>query len=775
MSLLVPLLKPRSLPPSSTLQIALPACVYTAPDHRRQRRDLPQRRKHHDDTGGRAARGGEWQQRRVEDVFIHALVAAGSCRRHRPQFSNRTRRTYEHSAARPTHHTPQPMRHFSSCMSKKDQEVALLEDPRDTPEITKEQYRSLVDIYKGFGKPRSKEPAINKEDVERPHQRLAPRLVLTAEQERGPADHDDDVLPPISSRHLRQIRHFTHLVKSRFGYVDLEQLWDAYVQLQSPRPRYMQYKHLTRLFEHLAWTQYKDLGNVAENYFTLLNDCVNEKVPLDKSVWNTAIQFAGKRERWTTDVEMKEAIETWMRMENAGLEADIVTFSVLFQLAVRSERFALAEAIFEELKQRGIELDRIFRIYLIQYAGARRDGEKVRQAFRDLVNAGEIVDTSVMNAVILGLFRAGEFGAAEHVFYRMKALHEEKFGMAPPRDWQTKKELSKLLNKTGRDLRKEKEQHEASFFGAAYSDLDKREEIQKATPIGPDAGTYQILIKHHAFVSGELDKIKTFLREMHEQGLRVHGSVYVNILCGFQTHGGYYYSNWDLESLEALWKEVLDPEALRRKALESREERSAPLSPAEPSEAEEADDFDMLGAMMSERSDPFLEDDQAMSMDHGHPLFAEDPLVSDKEDKSEQSTPEGQPDDQKHPMHQGYRPFPEDSLLSDDKPSPEQSVPKKRLSFQKDSDSPPHADDAREAGEHPDPEGEYNPATRPPEDSAQVTITTGLALASIYAFHKCAGKKRMLQIWDEIQNQLEWDRNFDRRHVQNVVDRLAGR
>lgn len=246
-----------------------------------------------------------------------------------------------------------------------------------------------------------------------------------------------------------------------------------------------------------------------------------------------------------------------MRMEERGVAASEVTFNILYDLAVRAGRFALAGTIEGELKTRGLPLNRYFRTSVIYHAGLRRDGEGVRRAFRELVDAGEIVDTGVMNCVILSLLRAGEAGAAGSVFLRMKKLHEEKFGGDQIRDWREMKSLGIHLDKEARRLRDEEGVHERSFFGGTFSSRGKREVVQRAAPIEPDARTYRILIGW-AVECGELGKARELVEEMRGRGCVVYGSVWVGLLRGFGKFGGFVGGEWNSRELEAVWKEVLD-------------------------------------------------------------------------------------------------------------------------------------------------------------------------------------------------------------------------
>jgi len=289
-----------------------------------------------------------------------------------------------------------------------------------------------------------------------------------------------------------------------------------------------------------------------------LDECLGEEIHVTTAEWNTATSFAGRWVRNATTAEVRRAVESWVRMESFNVQADSVTFNILFDVAVKAGRFALADTIYHELKARGLPLNRYFRNSMIYYAGLRGDGDAVRQAFRDLVSAGELVDTAVMNCVILSLIRAGEPSAAENVYAKMKRLHREKFAdTVPPKHWQERKELGISLDKTARRLRQERDEHESSFFGSGVTFDDKREELQKIAPIAPDVRTCRILIQHHAYTSGRLNQIHELMAEMKAESCNIYGSVYLHIFRGFWHHGGQAYAAWNRKELQLFWMEFL--------------------------------------------------------------------------------------------------------------------------------------------------------------------------------------------------------------------------
>jgi pentatricopeptide repeat protein len=344
---------------------------------------------------------------------------------------------------------------------------------------------------------------------------------------------------------------------------------------------------------------------------------------LSADIWNTAISFTARWIRRTSTDEVKAAVEAWMRMEKAGFEPTNVTFNILFDVAIRAGRYGLADTIFQELVTRKMSLNRFFRTSVIFYAGLQKNGDSVRNAFRDLVNGGEIVDTAVMNCVMLSLIRAGEGAAAENVFARMKELQEQKFGIAGPKSWQAQKELGRFLDHTARSLRGERDAMPKTFFGTAFSNADRKDAIQKATPLAPNARSYRILISYHAETSGDFKRIRELMKEMSDLGFNIHGSVYFFCLKGFLRHGGgsaYSRSTWDREALEEIWSSFLaaadasSPSALSSTA-------KGPVDPSRKAIPAEVVDEDDPDPWADNDDDPRVDSSWTLSEESRAPYF----------------------------------------------------------------------------------------------------------------------------------------------------------
>lgn len=504
----------------------------------------------------------------VEDVFIRSLVAAGHCRQHKADEPGRWQRgTRGWRQAKDQGMNANGGRRFlSTNLETRGAAVVAAQDdpePMPVPEITKEEYTDMVNTY-GLPSDMWDQPAFGMgaqgQSKKRKQQYpLAPRLVVTAEQESKPPYTERIVLEYEDEAQAQFLEKLKDLLNQPRGTISLNRAWKTYRKLQKPALRYMTDDMIQALFGHMTWTQHAHSDDrTRRRYFTLLEECLGEEIQLTAIEWSAAMNYAGRSVRNSTDNEVKDAIELWLKMEEQGVKATNVTFNILFYVAVKSGRFALADTIYNELQSRGMELDRYFRITMIYYAGSRGDGDAVRKAFNEMVGAGDIIDTATMNCVILSFIRSGEPSAADHVFRKMKALSESKFGTKGPSDWRGQRKLAKLLNRTGQQLRAEREEHEQSFFGAPFSGDAKREQIQSASPIAPDATTYRLLLRYHAQVSGDLDRLQELLAEKKEHGFHVHGSVYLRIFTGFIIHGGYAHSAWKPSILESYWREFLE-------------------------------------------------------------------------------------------------------------------------------------------------------------------------------------------------------------------------
>lgn len=328
-----------------------------------------------------------------------------------------------------------------------------------------------------------------------------------------------------------------------------EDVFETYKQLPSPGVVYLKTEVIRALLHHLSVVERPSVLAM-QRFLSILDDMKTAHIHINRSEWTSAIYLAGNAMGRVSSDDVQTALYIWRDMEHrAGVKSSFVTLNVLFNLAVKAEKYELAETFLKELQIRKLPLTRHFRVSLIYYYGILQNGEAVRKAYQELVNAGDIVDTVVMNAVIAALIRAGEPSAAEHVFERMKRLHTTRKPAAPghrffTRTWQQRRLLGLHLTHKSREFSKMK-------------DHDALKELQDYAPIAPDTRTYGLLIRHQTATTGDIDRVYALIREMRYNSVAIEGAIFVHIFQGFNTFGGVRYSDWTRDKLEKFWKQYL--------------------------------------------------------------------------------------------------------------------------------------------------------------------------------------------------------------------------
>lgn len=322
-----------------------------------------------------------------------------------------------------------------------------------------------------------------------------------------------------------------------------EQIHEAYCQLPCPGVRYLSgyYRHL--LFHRLSVIEVKNRKSMLR-YLSVVDDMKEASLPMNQAEWTSAIAYVG-RCFWHVEASTVEhALHTWKEMEQeAGVRSNSVTFNVLFDIATKAGKFVLAEMILKEMQARGLEYTRFSYVGFIFYYGMKGDGAGVRRAYKELVEAGQIVDTVVMNCVIASLIRAGELPAAEQVYERMKRLLYEKTGRpVPSSNWKHSRDLGRALDRAARTV---------------HGNEKRLRRLQAEQFLVPNLRTFCIFIDHHVHRTGELRHIITLLGEMQSLRIPMHGRVFVKIFQGFWRHGGVKYTSWTRQRLETVWESLL--------------------------------------------------------------------------------------------------------------------------------------------------------------------------------------------------------------------------
>ena len=477
----------------------------------------------------------------MDSLFINALVQAGTCSKHGTASC--------HSMLPPSFFTyHKPRRRLSQPSSQQARHVHDSSAPSELRPrrrtITREEYKRLVDYYRESYTTQ----AGSGESIERE----TPKLVLaTPPDESGHlmvvTDEDrteHKALTPTPDEKPTVLEMLRILCEDE---AEQQQVFSAYSAMPFPGVAYLEDRARRRLFHQLSRVEMKSPQSMMR-YLSVIDDMKSADIRIRESEWNSAISFAGRCYAKVTAVEVEAALRIWKEMEEqARVKSGNVTFSILFDIATKAGKYVLAEMILKEMASRNLPLNRFAHTGLIYYYGVRQDGQGVRKAYRELVEAGHIVDNVVMDCVTASLLRAGELPAAEQVYERRKQLFARMTdARVPTMDWRKVRELGNVLDKAKL---------------AWTDDSQKIQQIQAEQYLGPDLRMYTSFVEYHCSVSGELRRVTNMLDEMQSFGIPMSGRIFVKLFKGFAFHGGVKYTSWTRARLENVWislKSVLD-------------------------------------------------------------------------------------------------------------------------------------------------------------------------------------------------------------------------
>jgi len=464
----------------------------------------------------------------MEAIFIRALVRAGSCSKHASQIH-----TLRNVVPRPPQNpktrqkqTPDLEQRLDTrgLKTKAERKGGVLYKAGD---YAKKELKAMVDYY-GI-------------DLD------------TRPEDDNMVDDDGPLIWNVGDNHepwpLREATDYYHIRRLKKLLTDDEtphqDVFDTYKKLPTPGVVYLDTDTIRSLLRHLSVVE-RPSPVALQRFMSVLDDMKSAHIHITQSEWTTAIYFAGRCMGTVSGEEVASALNVWRDMEHrAGVKGGFVTLNVLFDVAVKAGKYILAETFLKELRARKLKLHRHFRVSLLYYYGVMQNGNAVRQTYQDLVEVGDIVDTVVMNAVISALFRAGEPAAAEHVFERMKKLDALKHTPAPGHrfflnNWRDRRAVGLHFTHQARQLRREKKDEELK-------------ELQDYAPIAPNSRTYSLLIRHHAKVTGDIDRINELLQEMRDRSVKIEGTTFIVMFQGFNAFGGVRYSSWTPDKLERMW------------------------------------------------------------------------------------------------------------------------------------------------------------------------------------------------------------------------------
>ncbi|KAK3392514.1 hypothetical protein B0T20DRAFT_421327 [Sordaria brevicollis] len=326
--------------------------------------------------------------------------------------------------------------------------------------------------------------------------------------------------------------------------VDLDTIYNLYQRLPEPRMPYINGRLRHQLLKALGQPQRRNSKSMLR-YFAIIADVRNCSMPLTAGEWNCAISFASRYVGTVTETQAQSAMRLWREMEvDAGIKATEVTFNILFDVASKAGNFTLAEMIYQEMVSRGHYFNRYHHVSLIHFFGLKRETGGLRAAFREMVEAGEMIDTVVLNAVISGLLRSGEEAAAERIYTRMVASHEKWSKVPfPARSYASDRAITQALKMMARVAKK------APALQAGFQDM---------VPMHPNLRTFSILIKYYGILCGDLSRVARYIDDMKKFDIPVHGSIFRVLFKAFDQHGGYATSAWSAKRLESIFVALLE-------------------------------------------------------------------------------------------------------------------------------------------------------------------------------------------------------------------------
>ena len=481
----------------------------------------------------------------MDRFFIDALVQACFCREHNhhvsPNLSISTPYLYHKARRRNAIHKAVYVRFIHNSRINSP-------SPHMRPSITANEYKQLLDYYLDpFGENSGLEisgaqaPALPPLDAQDFHKPISRNELTTPEEFPTPEQSSPLMLEPGDSQEKLAIERLIKLLENE----DTSQgvVLEAYSVLPYPGVSYLPESVLRLLFRHISVVERKN-NETMLRYLSVVDDMKAANLSLTEAEWNSAIAFTGRCFAKVTTIEVELALLRWKEMEDeAKVKSGNVTFNILFDIATKSGKFVLAEMILKEMQARGLSINRFMRTGLIYYHGLRGDGDGVRKAYLSLVDAGELVDTVILNCVIASLIRAGEPSAAHQVYERMKALFSSKTGShVPHQSWRAVRDLGRVLDRAARHHRN-------------YPEC--RQRLQDELCLAPNLQTYAIFVEHHATDTGELRRITALLEEMQLLGIPMHGRIFVKLFKGFATHGGVRYTSWTRQRLESVWASLI--------------------------------------------------------------------------------------------------------------------------------------------------------------------------------------------------------------------------
>lgn len=296
----------------------------------------------------------------------------------------------------------------------------------------------------------------------------------------------------------------------------------------------------------------------ARRYLALVEDMITSKLPLSLSLWTSAIHMAGRAAGRVFKRDLVRALGLWQQMEHgAGVQPDGVVFTILFDISIKAGQYTVADSLVQEMAKRGHRFDRNGKVSMIYYHGLQQNINGIRQAYNDLTHSGGLVDTVVLNCLMVSFINAGDVGTAGSLYHRMMQAQTTGQKRAGARETshhlptlssefsiyhKRAQQLGRLLNNST-SLKGSFPKHHAA--------------LQEVLPMAPDTRTFYIFLKYHAHQSGDLHGFVSVLADMENTfAVPPRGLIYLLLFEGFAKHGR-KRKGWTGTRLKEAWRTYL--------------------------------------------------------------------------------------------------------------------------------------------------------------------------------------------------------------------------
>ena len=438
---------------------------------------------------------------------------------------------------------------------------------KPTPEfpISKQDYLNLVDIYfhasqaNTASSPDDSPNPIFLEDQPYEDQAMSTEIeIQQAQPGLSLLAQVDKKLRNDKLRELNLVESFVDLLldpRSRY-----DSIFEAYQRFPSPGILHLPAATIRTFLRRMALPPRKTPTYMLR-YISIIDEMQAAKMPISRAEWNAAINLAGKSFNTIEEKELERSVIFFKKMEEeAGIRASSATFNILFDIAVKAGQFLFAQGLVDEMTRRGTRLNRIGRVSYIWYCGRMGMADAVRQAYHDFVEAGEVVDTLVLNTVMVAFCNAREIEAAEQIYERMKDVQLRN--PAPDDDNEGERDIFTRYPPPGeQSFGPQKASHllrwiliHAPRLRTLATDSYLAIQAQARAHISPDIFTYRTLIAYHVERTGNLDRITVLLDDMTRVfGLRMSSMIFLLLFKGFAMNGGTRHSKWTTARLNTVW------------------------------------------------------------------------------------------------------------------------------------------------------------------------------------------------------------------------------